>query len=248
MTITKVDAFQVANYAVYLPGDIIPNLRTFVRNGFLACEGVNQTRATYSELFKNWGCVYGIGDGTEYTASSFSILSDICTITYNSHGLNNGDLVAVRFLSGGKWYNRGVEVENALTNTFDFDITDWEADPEGTVYFIIGTTFGIWNGKGQFLRGWDNGAGVDPDASGRTDRGDGVTGDQIGTNQLDNYKSHDHTRRVERQGSHAPSSFWRIEGQQILDSSSVSAEDDTGVSGGNETRAKNTSAQWIVKY
>jgi len=55
------------------------------------------------------------------------------------------------------------------------------------------TTFNLPDLRGYALRGWDHGAGVDPDASSRTDRGDGTTGDNVGTKQADRYKSHNHT-------------------------------------------------------
>lgn len=45
------------------------------------------------------------------------------------------------------------------------------------------TTFAVPGIRGKFIRGWDHGAGVDPNASTRTNRGDGVTGDHVGTNQ-----------------------------------------------------------------
>ena len=60
------------------------------------------------------------------------------------------------------------------------------------LFAIIGTTFGVGDGsttfnlpdkRGEFLRGFNNGAGNDPDAATRTDRGDGTTGDNIGTKQ-----------------------------------------------------------------
>ena len=37
--------------------------------------------------------------------------------------------------------------------------------------------------RGEFVRGWDHGRGLDPNASTRTNRGDGTTGDHVGTNQ-----------------------------------------------------------------
>ena len=58
------------------------------------------------------------------------------------------------------------------------------------------TTFNVPDYRGQFLRGQDEGAGVDPDAAGRTDRGDGVTGDNIGTKQADAFQSHTHTHNL----------------------------------------------------
>jgi microcystin-dependent protein len=47
------------------------------------------------------------------------------------------------------------------------------------------TTFNVPDARGLFLRIQDAGAGVDPDAASRTDRGDGTIGDNVGTKQLD---------------------------------------------------------------
>ena len=47
------------------------------------------------------------------------------------------------------------------------------------------TTFTLPDYRGEFLRGQDDGAGIDPDAAGRADRGDGTTGDSVGTKQDD---------------------------------------------------------------
>lgn len=45
------------------------------------------------------------------------------------------------------------------------------------------TTFNLPDLRGNFLRVMDAGRGVDPDAAARTNRGDGTTGDNVGTNQ-----------------------------------------------------------------
>jgi len=45
------------------------------------------------------------------------------------------------------------------------------------------TTFNLPDYRGRFMRGTDDGAGDDPDAASRADRGDGVTGDNVGTRQ-----------------------------------------------------------------
>lgn len=45
---------------------------------------------------------------------------------------------------------------------------------------------------GRFIRIVDAAAGVDPDAASRTDRGDGTTGDNVGTLQADEFGSHEH--------------------------------------------------------
>ncbi len=55
------------------------------------------------------------------------------------------------------------------------------------------TTFEIPDLRGEFLRGYDNGAGIDPDAATRTDAGDGsTTGDNVGTKQGSVNKTHIH--------------------------------------------------------
>jgi len=72
-----------------------------------------------------------------------------------------------------------------------------------TLFSAIGTVFGVGDGsttfnvpdlRGQFIRGYDHGAGTDPDAASRTDSGDGsTTGDNVGTKQADDFEAHDHT-------------------------------------------------------
>lgn len=45
------------------------------------------------------------------------------------------------------------------------------------------TTFNLPDLRGEFVRGWDHGRGVDGDAGTRTNRGDTTTGDHVGTKQ-----------------------------------------------------------------
>ena len=54
------------------------------------------------------------------------------------------------------------------------------------------TTFNLPNYNGQFLRGVDNGQGTDLDAASRTNRGDGTTGDAVGTKQTNQTLAHNH--------------------------------------------------------
>lgn len=67
------------------------------------------------------------------------------------------------------------------------------------LFAVISTTYGAGDGsttfnlpdyRGRFLRGWANGSTTDPDAASRTDRGDGQTGDKVGTKQADVIKTH----------------------------------------------------------
>ena len=72
------------------------------------------------------------------------------------------------------------------------------------LYAVLGTTYGKGAGtaanttfrlpdlRGEFIRGWDHGRGIDPDRAARTDRGDGTTGDQVGSRQAGGVKKHHH--------------------------------------------------------
>tara|TARA_R110000751_G_scaffold233801_2_gene334685 strand:- start:80 stop:1225 length:1146 start_codon:yes stop_codon:yes gene_type:complete len=69
------------------------------------------------------------------------------------------------------------------------------------LFAVIGVTYGNGNGtttfnlpdyRGQFLRGLDEGSGTDPGAASRTDRGDGTTGNFVGTKQSSEVVAHDH--------------------------------------------------------
>jgi phage-related tail fiber protein len=104
------------------------------------------------------------------------------------------------------------------------------------------TTFNLPDYRGQFLRGWDHGAGVDPDAATRTDRGDGTGGNVVGSKQTDAFESHTHTADTwdPSDSNHALFGGGTSIGQGP--DASVNA------SGGNETRPKNINVLYIIKY
>jgi len=69
------------------------------------------------------------------------------------------------------------------------------------LFAIIGTSYGGGNGtttfnlpdyRGQFLRGYNHGSGTDPNVVARTNRGDGTTGDAVGTKQNNQILVHRH--------------------------------------------------------
>ncbi|MGI9308552.1 MAG: phage tail protein [Gammaproteobacteria bacterium] len=100
------------------------------------------------------------------------------------------------------------------------------------------TTFNLPDYRGEFLRGVDGGAGVDPDAASRTDRGDTTTGDAVGTRQADDLASHTHT--VGRSNSVGTSTVRLAEG------SSSSGTTATSATGGNETRPTNVGVLFYI--
>ncbi len=104
------------------------------------------------------------------------------------------------------------------------------------------TTFNLPDYRGYFLRGWDNTAGNDPDAASRTDRGDGTTGDNIGTKQQDELKRHSHTSYVwnSNQGT-AVGGVRRGDGETQHGRT-------TSSTGGNEARPKNIYVMYCIRY
>jgi len=129
---------------------------------------------------------------------------------------------------------RGILVEILSTDTN-------ETVRNKTMLAINATNFHVPHWNGYFFRFWDNGHGIDPDASSRTARGDGITGDAIGTYQQDEFKFHGHNITVNLSSYSAPvggtSALW-----DGFDAGSTSG------SGGNETRPKNVYLNYVVKY
>jgi len=106
------------------------------------------------------------------------------------------------------------------------------------IYGEAGGNFTLPDFRGRFPRGWDHGAALDPDKATRTNRGDGVAGDVVGSKQADQFKSHSHTAR--RQGL-SPA---LVEGGGL----NYGVEGSTDPTGGNETRPVNINVLWCIKY
>lgn len=109
----------------------------------------------------------------------------------------------------------------------------------GYTYGGSGANFTLPDFRGEFLRGWDHSAGTDPDAASRTNRGDGTTGDNVGTKQDHQIEAHTHTYM--RFPAYASNAYSYSNGQQAQ-------SQNTGSTGGNETRPVNVNVMWIIKY
>ena len=119
------------------------------------------------------------------------------------------------------------------------------------LFAAIGDDFGIGDGvntfnlpdfRGEFLRGWDHGAGNDPDAATRTDRGDGTTGDVIGSKQDGQNKAHSHTQAG---GAYAALTG----GSNTFQGTNAGAWwGGTTSNGGNEARPRNINVMFCIKY
>ena len=96
--------------------------------------------------------------------------------------------------------------------------------------------------RGYFLRGWDQGSGIDPDAGTRTDRGDGTTGDEVGTIQADEFESHRHRYYGDDDDSGSGNIGWATAGGSSHDFFYW-----TNDTGGSETRPININVLYCIK-
>lgn len=120
------------------------------------------------------------------------------------------------------------------------------------LFALIGDDYGIGDGsttfnlpdlRGRFVRGWDHGAARDPDRASRTNRGDGTAGDNVGTLQADQYRSHTHPLIHDPTNiQNTPSGVTGFYAFGLPDTGA------TGASGGNETRPVNINLMYIIKF
>jgi len=103
------------------------------------------------------------------------------------------------------------------------------------------TTFNIPDYRGRFLRGWDHGAGRDPDSVYRTAMNTGgATADHVGSIQDDQNKTHTHTYSVP-----TTSRVYGSTGSPAAWDASTSTGT-SGASGGYEARPKNAYLMGII--
>jgi len=125
------------------------------------------------------------------------------------------------------------------------------ADLFSTIGTYYGTgdgssTFNIPDLRGQFIRGWDHGAGNDPDAASRTNRGDSTTGDNVGTKQADANSAHTHGGVPNgAQGVDTDSHGHDINVIKHQDASGATTTNTS--SSGSESRPKNIQMPWCIK-
>jgi len=223
--------------------DINTGIATFVNNS--------------GGTFNISGFVSGLTD-TYTTGVTYNDTTKVLTIT-NSNGqsvntnLTTNDATPVGTIiikasanvPYGYLYCNGQAVSRTTYSSLFSDI--------GTMYGIGDgiTTFNLPDYRGYFLRGQNDGSGNDPDAGTRTNAGGGSTGDNIGTKQLDEFKSHKHTQNYGNGGlvfaSSNPNSTHTGNSQWVndIDGTFSGVINNTG---GNETRPKNINVRYYIKY
>lgn len=119
----------------------------------------------------------------------------------------------------------------------------------GTLYGAAdGTHFNLPDYRGRFRRGWDHGAGNDPDAASRTaSNTGGSTGDHVGTLQLSAMQSHYHDVRCNSttgSGTGGGGNFIQDTGVGVLEKTRTTG---TGGVFTAETRPVSVTAMVIIK-
>lgn len=170
--------------------------------------------------------------------------------------------------------NKSAPVGSEIFWTTDTPPADWLEEDGSAIsrttyaalFAVIGTDYGIGDGattfnlpnpQGRAIRVRDNGAGVDPDAVSRTDRGDGTTGDEVGTNQLDAFQGHIEEQTLKK----SVVDFTGNNNQAVVDGNGGSTTDAPFTNASNieagghgtpreadETRMINTNRMLIIKY
>lgn len=173
-------------------------------------------------------------------ATRLNFTGDVVTVTQQSPGVVDIDvqtpdpLIYGGIIGGIQWWP-GITPPNTdwvYCNGQSLDTTNY-ADLFAVIGYAFGgsgASFNVPDLRGKFIRGWDNGAGNDPDAASRTDRGDGTTGDNIGTQQADQFKSHNHTFSTGNNDNVGSIPDGAID---------ITSSGSTNSSGGLETRPKN---------
>jgi hypothetical protein len=196
---------------------------------------------TYEDLYTSITDTYGKDAGTVFTADDTGdTLDDV------AHGLENADVIQLT-TSGTLPAELALDTKYYVVNKGDDDFQVETSIGGGAIDFTdagSGThkwhsTFDIPDYRGEFLRGWDNAVARDPDRASRTDRGDGTTGDNVGTKQASMYASHRHSYT---KGTVA------ISGSYTMASNNTSGGTGyTSYAGGNETRPRNVYTMFIIK-
>lgn len=104
------------------------------------------------------------------------------------------------------------------------------------------TTFNVPDYRGEFLRGFAHGSSNDPDKAFRTNRGDGQTGDIIGSKQGTKLLSHNHLV-----AEYSGTQEGVITFSHINANTNANIGNRTGSTGGSESRPRNVNVMYIIK-
>jgi len=257
--VSGLPAWETPTAGIDWTGFSFPFRGESVPAGFLENDGSLISITTYENLYDKIGNSYGLNTGVNFTASAGDD-----TITSAAHGKSNDDIIEMTNSGGALPAGLAIDTKyfiiNVTTDTFQVSLTQGGAAVDitdtGTGTHSFHDQIAIPDDRGEFLRGYDHGAGNDPDAASRTDRGDGETGDKVGTKQGDEVEAHTHGSAGAHthtlydsgaMGSGFPTTNISARGSNTGQTESSGAHTHSSV-GGNENRPRNISVMWCIKY
>lgn len=207
-----------------------------VLTGYLECDGSDISMTTYFNLFAKIGDLYGLNTGATFTTTFATNTINLAAHTFSDDDVlrltTSGADLPDPLVIGTNYY-----IIESTVGAFKLSLTEGGAaidlTDDGTGTHTAHNEFKIPDYRGEFLRNWDHGAGTDPDAASRTDAGDGTTGDNVGTKQADEYKSHP---------GHATGT------RLVDDGTNSNVLQNSESTGGNETRPINTNVMVCIKF
>lgn len=159
----------------------------------------------------------------------------------------------------------GIETLPADANWLECNGAQVTIADYSALYAAVGNAFGLADAgnfrlpdlRGRFPRGWDHGAGLDPDAAARSG------GDHVGSSQADIVRKHSHplggvvgvagggTGVVDVQAwDNGPYNYYSVDFIRTTDKVLGSLDDDSqvGRARGNETRPTNVAVMFCIKW
>lgn len=232
-----VSVYQVAAASNGVTGEIKPFATNVAPFGYLKANGAAVSRATYAALFAALVTAAG------FTPQAFTIPIGSGVFTKAAHGMATG--ARVRLSSTGALptgLSAGVDyfAEVIDANTFYLSTTYLgtrlaASGAQSGVHSYLQSWFGLGDGnttfnlpdvRGEFLRGWDDGRGID-------------VGRVLGSNQAGELQSHTHS---------SPRASVNIAAQSGPNGYYAYPDGTTGATGGGETRPRNLAFLVCIKY
>jgi len=210
-------AYDKASVPSGAVGDVIIRPVGSVPPKFLECNGAVLSWENYSELYEVL-----TGD-TSYTGSSFLAGGNINLVAGNDIQATTAQATTTQAISN----NLDINTANkTISNVVSDDLVASVSNSLTTAKYVRGV-FALPDYRGEFLRGWDHGRGVD-------------AGRGVGSWQADEFKAHSHSFKYENTrggGSNGAS-----------DGNSSFSQENTSVEGGTETRPRNHAVMFCIRY
>jgi microcystin-dependent protein len=248
---------------VYQAGDVV----TQGAAAYLAFASHTSAALTQPGIGANWATVWQQFGSSAPVASVFGRTGAVAAaandyaVAQITNSVDTGVLgstldLAVAYLNQHRLYPGWIvfsATENIFSLTLECDGSAVSRTTYARLFAAIGTRYGAGDGvttfnlpdyRGEILRGWDHGRGADPDRLTRTNRGDGTTGDVVGSKQSTANLSHAH--------SSAAGSFWVTTGGTsniaTAAGSNRGSSASTATNGGSESRPRNVYVLPLIVY